>query len=138
VSNGHYSFAFISELISGNFAVLSGYMTMICASYLGHEIAARRHRKEKWTVGMSVAISLMIISTGMFVTRVGVLWWLYFGLSSPATPTDINMMVGGSFIADIGFLLAIKAIGERLFGRWVWVMAAGTVTLFTIYEFVFR
>lgn len=131
-----YDAIFISEVLNGAWSILAIICSVICSNYILEEWFRRHQRKPRWTIGMSVASSMLAMSIGSFLTRLTV----FFGNSADLVhgqglqQWQIIVLSFGGFVGAIGYLLAIRALSLALIGRWPWIFSIAAVTVFVFFE----
>lgn len=120
------------ELINGNWAISALALAIICAAYLRHEWMARRYYPEpdeRFTVGMRMALALIVLAVGSFIRSLVLFEWFHTG-TMVETLSNVWMIVGGS-IALTGFLMVIRQLSVRIFGQGPWLITLIIMGLFT-------
>jgi uncharacterized membrane protein YgdD (TMEM256/DUF423 family) len=131
---------FLLELLNGNWGIAATSLATICAIYLIHETAARglpsRHWRKKMTMGMRVAIAMMVLSIGVAVRSGEVYLWRV--ASGDLDKLNMMWLIIGGTIALLGFLCCIREISKPLYGVWPWAWTLVVMAIFTAFSVINR
>jgi len=125
--------SFLLELLNGNWGIAATSLAIICAIYLIHETAARGMPSWEWrkkmTLGMRVAIAMMVLSIGVAVRSAEVYLWR--AMSGDLTELNLLWLTFGGSVALLGFLCCIREISKPLYGDGPWIWTLVTMAIFT-------
>lgn len=119
-----------SELLNGERGIASLALAIMCIFYLQHEGRALRTWGAGWrgrlTRGMRVAVSVAVMSVGIFMSSAEVYVWRLQS-DNPEHLSQAWLLLSGA-ITLIGFLCAIREMAKPLYGAspWVWTLIAMT------------
>jgi hypothetical protein len=119
-----YDWNFLVDILNPVWGVESLILALICWAYLWHEFLARKNPPYlRWTVGMRVAAKISLISIGISITRLDLMYWREVQVNGPYSAWQAIVFAGGGMISCVGFLLSVRVLSVRLFGMWPWRFA---------------
>lgn len=132
-----YDINFVSEITNGNYSLAALMAFAVCVFYLGHELRARRGLEKQWTIGMSVARDIALISAATFGSRFLIFVWRHIYHSPPFTGLELDVLVLTGLVGVAGFISLARTLSRPLFGEWVWLATVGGCLLFSVYDLIY-
>lgn len=129
---------FFLEVLNGNWSLAAIALTIICAIYLLHELAAEFAKsgrgdlswRARLTLGMRVALAVMTLSVGVAIRSLEVTRWRIMDGGDPSKLNQAWLGVGGT-MALLGFLCCIREISKPLYGDRPWLYTLAAMVIYT-------
>lgn len=126
------------EIFNGSWAILSLYSVIFLIYHLRDIGARRRINSRHWYLGripqsMQLAISVLAIAAGVFVSRAPTWYWrLTTGGDFSDFDTIRTFLTVGAGLGCIGFMCLIRVVTRPMTSGWPPLLAAGTVTVYIV------